>query len=88
MSATMRMIIVPVCIMSMIIMSCTIIMTRIMSTHLMKLDSIVCIIFFSIKPNMREIVPDREDSRLNQIGEKELIEHKQDSKRNDNILMC
>jgi len=76
MSATMRVIIMPVCIMSMIIMSCSIIMTRTMSTHFMEFYPIVCIIFFSIKSNMREIVPDREDSRLNEIGEKELIEHK------------
>lgn len=81
MCVTMSMRITVVIIVTMIIVSCR-------PTYFMKLDTIVGILGFFIKTNMREIVPDREDCRIDYVGEKNLIEHQKYPKWDDSILMC
>ena len=57
-----------------------------MTSNLMKLYSVVRVFFFAIKPNIREIVPYREECCIHEIWEKELIEHEDDSERYNKIL--
>ena len=57
------------------------------STDFMELDTIVCIIFRSIKSNMWEIVPDGEDRCIHEIRYQEFIEHENHSERDERILM-
>lgn len=76
----------------MIIMSMTITMPSMMissvsTSYLMKLDSIRSIIFLFIETHMGKIVPYGKKRCGNNIRKKELIEHKNNSQRNDDILM-
>jgi hypothetical protein len=73
--------------MTMIIMSASVPMIIMSTTHLMKLDTIRCIFFFSVESDMGEIVPDRESHSTHQIGEEELVEHEDDPEWYDRILM-
>lgn len=62
-------------------------MIRALSTYFMKLYSIVRVVFLSIKSNICEIIPNREECRIHQIWEKKLIKHKNNSKWNYIILV-
>ncbi len=73
-----------------IIMITLIVMSRIFfpcRSHFMELYSITRIIFFSIKSYIREIVPYREECCIHEIGQEELIEHQDDTKWYDCILV-
>ena len=65
---------------SMVIVSST------MSTHFMELDTIAGVFFFLIESNIGEIVPDREYSCGDNIGEEDLVEHKEYPEWENNIL--
>ena len=56
-------------------------------TYLMELDSIGGVFIFSIKSDMRQIVPDGECNRGKYIGQKKLVEHEEDSEWENRILM-
>jgi hypothetical protein len=68
-------------IMSMIVMSTT-------STNFMELDAVVRVFFFTVKSDIGEIVPDREDRRTHDVGEEDLVEHEEYPKWDDRILTC
>lgn len=58
------------------------------SAYFMKLDPIVRVIFFfSIESYVWEIVPNWEKCCINQVWEKELVEHNNHSKWNNQVLM-
>ena len=64
-------------------------MSVIISTaDLMELDTIGCIFLCSVESYMREIVPDREGDCRDNIGEEEFVEHEEDPKWYDGILVC
>lgn len=75
---------------TMVIMSATMIcpMFIVCCTYFMKLNTIGCIIFFSIKSNITEIVPDREECSVDEIRQEELVEHQHNRQWDDNILLC
>lgn len=60
--------------------------TSSMPTDLMELDTIVCIIFRSIKSDIREIIPYREECSIDNIRKKELIKHEDDTDWDNGIL--
>ena len=71
-----------------IVMSCIMSITMSSSTSdFMEFDTIAGIFFFSIESYICQIVPDREESGIHEIREKELIEHEDDSEWDDSILM-
>ncbi len=73
------------CVMTMISMSS---MPLIMSsTHLMELYTICCILILTIESNMGKIVPNRESYSIENIRKKELVEHEEYSKWQNNILV-
>ena len=53
----------------------------------MEFDTIAGIFFFSIESYICQIVPDREESGIHEVREKQLIEHEHDSEWDDSILM-
>jgi hypothetical protein len=57
------------------------------SSYLMELDAIMSITFGSIESDIRQIVPDREECRINEVRQEELIEHEEYPEREDRILV-
>ena len=58
------------------------------TADLMELDTIGGILFGFVESYMSEIVPDREGDCTDNIGEEELVEHKEDPEWYDGILVC
>ena len=57
------------------------------TTHLMELYTICCILILTIESNMGKIVPNRESYSIENIRKKELVEHEEYSKWQNNILV-
>ena len=57
------------------------------SCDFMELYTIARIFFLTVKSDIREIVPHRKKCCVHQIREQELIEHEDDTERDDRILM-
>lgn len=57
------------------------------STYLMELNTISSILSLAIESYMREIVPYRECDSIDYVRQEELVEHQEDAKRYDCILV-
>lgn len=57
------------------------------TTHFVEFNAIGSIFIFSIKSDMRKIIPDRECDRTHNIRKKELIEHKENPEWQNAILV-
>jgi hypothetical protein len=65
-----------------------IVMSASASTDLMELDTVMRVFFFTVKPYISEIVPDREDRRTHDVREEDLIEHEEYPEWDNRILPC
>jgi hypothetical protein len=57
------------------------------SCDFMELDTVTRIFFLAVKSYIREIIPDREKCCIHEIRKEELVEHEDDTERDDSILM-
>ena len=73
------------------IMSSMVIMTMIVAmptpSYFVKLDTVTRILFFPIKSDICEVVPDREKCRVDEIRKEKFVEHEDNPKRNDHVLV-